>query len=988
MIASVAIRRLSFALVATTAATISVTAQTPNLSEAVRFREIGPTRQSGRFVEFAVVDATPRLFYAATGSGGLWKTTNSGITFESVFDNQPVISIGAVAVAQSDPSIVFVGTGEANNSRSTYYGDGVYKSTDAGATWKNVGLPNSGHIGRIVINPKNPSIVFVAALGHLYSENPDRGLYRSADGGATWTKVIDHKVDGRSIGVVDVAMNPLNPNELYAATYDKVRKPWSFGEGGPGTAFFKSTDGGVKWTQLTAGLPTGLLGRTGIAIAYSDPKTVYMTIENANSDGRGGGDPAQRKARMALGFGDGTIGDELYRTDDAGKTWRKVAPNAGAPPQPPQVEEPAGGGAGRGAAGADSAAGRGGAAGAGGRGGRGGTPFGANPPYYYAQIRVDPQNKEHLYQLEVGVKHSTDGGKTWSSPFGFGGDNHALWINPKDPNHMLLGYDHGMGVTYDAGRNWMHPDNLPLAQFYAISVDNDYPYNVYGGLQDNGSKKGPSSTRSGSIPFEAWYNTGGGDGMYNAVDWKDSRWLYNESQFGPLQRVDQKTGDTKSIRYTRPGAGGRGGRGGGAGGVQACADTAQLRWNWASPILVSPHNSDVIYHAGSRVMRSPFRGDSWQEISPDLTVNEEAKRCGTGNIQYGTITTLDESPVVPGVLWVGTDDGNVQVTRNGGATWTNVRSKLPGHPGYWVSRVAASHTDAGTAYVSVTGLRNDDFKPYIWKTTDYGNTWTSIAGNLPNFSINVVREDHKNPNLLFVGNDQGVFATIDGGRAWTRLNNGLTTVPVHDLALHQRENELVVATHGRGIYIADIVPLQGMTQQAMSADAALFDVQTTVQWETPPTSERSSSNYNGQSRPAGVPIYYYLRSATQGVTVRVYDGSRMIAETPGPGAAGINTVRWNMQQRREASEAEAGAAGGRGGRGGAGGGGAGGGGAGGGGRGGRGGGGGGGGVVFPAAGAANIVLTSVQPGEYRVELQAGNTRVSKNVMILADLWAK
>jgi WD40 repeat protein len=415
--------------------------------------------------------------------------------------------------------------------------------------------------------------------------------------------------------------------------------------------------------------------------------------------------------------------------------------------------------------------------------------------------------------------------------------------------------------------------------------------------------------------------------------------------------------------------------------VQACADTTQIRWNWNAPILVSPHNSDVIFHAGSILLRSPFRGETWQEISPDLTVNDPARRCGSGNIQFATITTIDESPIVPGLLWVGTDDGNVQVTRNGGGTWTNVRTRITGHPGYWVSRVTASHHDPAVAYVTVTGLRNDDFKPYIWKTTDYGQTWSSIAGNLPNSSINVVREDHKNPNLLIVGNDIGVFATIDGGRAWTRLNNGFTTNPVHDLVIHQRENEVVVGTHGRGIYIADITPLQGLTAQAMASDVTLFDLQPTVRWETPPTPVTGSLNYNGQSRPAGVPIHYYLRSAVQGVTVRVFDGARVIAETPAPGAAGFNTVRWNLQQRREVSEAETAGrgGGGRGGRGGAGGGG-------GGGRGGRGGGAG--GVVFPAQGAGNAVLTNVLPGDYRVEVQAGNTRVTKNVMILADVWAK
>ena len=985
-------------------------AQTPaNLAEAIRFREIGPTRQGGRFVDFAVVESKPQIFYAATGSGGLWKTVNNGISFEPVFDNEHTISIGAVAVSQSNPDVVYVGTGEGNNSRSVYYGDGVYKSTDGGKTWKNVGLPNSGHIGRIVVHPTNPNVVVVAALGHLYGENPDRGVYRSADGGATWTKTLDYKVDGRAIGAVDVQMDPSNPQVLYAATYDKVRHAWSFGEGGQGSRLFKSTDGGATWQMLTNGLSTGLLGRIGISIARSDPKTVYAVIENVNSLTM---PEAQRKACLALGYGDNSIGDELFRSDDAGKTWRKVAPNASAPAAPQgedssatatggacggrggrgagAVAPPAGGAAGRGAADTAAAGGRGGrggrggaaggrgaggagaadttagARGAGGGGGRGAT-FGANPPYYYGQIRVDPKNKEHIYLLSVGVTHSIDGGKVWTSPFNFGGDNHALWIDPKDPDHMLLGYDHGMGVTFDGGKNWLHPDNLPTAQFYSIAYDNDHPYNVYGGLQDNGSKKGPSSRRGGgNIPFEAWYNTGGGDGMYNVVDWKDSRWLYNESQFGPLQRVDQLTGESKSIRYARPAGDAR----------------PPLRWNWAAPILVSPHNSDVIYHAANVLLRSSFRGENWTEISPDLTVNAEDRRGGTGNIQYATISTIDESPIVAGELWVGTDDGNVQMTRNGGATWTNVREKIPGFPaGYWVSRVAASHYDAGVAYVAVSGYRNDDFKPYLWKTTDFGATWTSIAGNLPNEDVNVIREDHKNPNLLFVGTDLGLYVSLDGGKSYTKLHGGLPTNPIHDLQIHARENELIVATHGRGVWIADITALQGLDAQTMAADAALFDIQTTVQWANVPQPQFASLNYGGQSRPAGVFINYYLKNAVSGgVNVRVLDGARVIAEVTGPGGAGLQTVRWNMQARRDvAPEEQAGRGGGRGGRGG-----------GGGGFGGRGGGRGGanGGIVFPAAGAGNVSLTTVTPGVYTVVLKAGNTEISKNAVILEDSWAQ
>ena len=929
---------LRIALVATlgflAAGPAALAQQVPNLANAVSFREIGPTHQGGRYVDYAVIESNPRIFYAATGSGGLWKTENHGTTWRSIFDDQPVISIGAVALAQSNPSIVYVGTGEANNSRSTYWGNGVYKSTNAGETWTNVGLPNSGHVGRIVVHPANPNIVFVAALGHLYSQNPDRGLYRTTDGGRTWTKVLDHRVDGREIGVVEVQMDPSNPQVLYAATYDKVRRPWTFGEGGPGSRVFKSTNGGTTWTQLTNGLPTGMSGRIGISIARNAPRTVYAVIENADSVGM---PDAQRRARLAQGFGGGTVGDELFRSDDAGATWRKVAP----------APAPSGAAGGRG-------------------GGRGG--FGANPPYYYGQIRVNPLNREHLYLMSVGMTHSTDGGRTWTPAFGFGGDHHAMWINPRDSLHMIVGHDHGMGVTFDGGRTWLRPDNKPLAQYYAVGYDMEVPYNVYGGLQDNGSQKGPSTRRGGeNIPFELWYRVGGGDGMYNVVDPNDSRWLYNESQFGNIQRMDQQTGQGQSIRYTRP------------------QGQPALRWNWNAPIHISPHNSNVIYHGANVLLRSPFRGNTWEEISPDLTVHDSSRRNGTGNIQYATITSVEESSIVPGLIWVGTDDGNVQLTRNGGANWTNLRSRINGHPGHWVSRVVASYHDPAVAYVTVTGYRADDFRPYVWKTTDYGQTWTSIAGNLPNEPINVIREDRRNPNLLFVGSELGLHVTLDGGRLWTRLRNGMPTNPVHDLQIHPRDNEVIAATHGRGIFIADIRPLQQLSAQVASSDAYLFEPQPTIQWAPEQRPVAATVNFAGESRPAGVAISYYLRTAVSGgVTVRVYDGARVIAETNGPGGAGIQTVRWNMQAQRTLTEAEMAGAGGRGGRGGRGGG-----------RGGAGGRGGGRGAaggdqttVFPAGGAPNTTLTSVAPGAYRVVLTVGGREQAQTAVILEDVWAK
>ncbi len=926
--------------------------------DAVRFREIGPTAQGGRYVDFAVVESNARVFYAATATGGLWKTVNNGISFTPVFDNQADFALGAVALAQARPDVIYVGTGEANNSRSTYGGNGVYKSVDGGKSWTQSGLSNAGRIGRIVVHPKNPDIVFATASGRLYSENPERGVYRSTDGGRTWTKTLDHKVEGREIGAIDVAMDPANPNVLYAATYDKVRRPWTFGEGGPGSAIFKSTDGGTSWRQLTSGLPTGMLGRIGLAIARSDPKTVYAVVENANArDPKV--TPEERRTRLAEGFGDGSIGDELYRSDDAGATWRKVAPpvpstgsgqapSTGSGQAPAATPAQASGERGRGAQPAAQPQG-------GGRG-RGGWT-GGNPPYYYGQIRVDPKNKEHVYLLSVGVTHTTDGGKTWSSAFGFGGDNHALWINPADSDHLILGHDHGMGVSFDAGRTWLSPDNKPLAQFYAITYDMEQPYNVYGGMQDNGSSRGPSTMKGGgSIPFEAWYRVGGGDGFYNVVDPTDSRWLYNESQFGAIQRMDQKTGQGRSIRYTR------------------AQGQPPLRWNWSSPILISPHNPEVVYHAANVLLRSANRGDTWTEISPDLTKNLPERRGGSGNIQYATITTIDESPVIGGVIWAGTDDGNVQVTRDGGKTWTNVTDTIAGHPGYWVSRVIASHHDAAAAYVTVTGYRHDDFKPFAWKTTDYGATWSSIAGNLPNEAINVIREDRENPNLLVVGTDFGVHASLDGGRTWQRMKNGITTSPVHDLAIHPRDRELIVGTHGRGIYIADIGGLQALTSAVIATEAHLAPIVPTVQHVAGLRPMVASLNYSGQSRLPGVHINYYLKSPATGVTVRVYDGARVIAETTSaPANTGLNTVRWTMQSSRAMTEAERQQAAGRGGRG----------------FGGGFGGGRGGAAAAPAtpqfpAAAQNTVLATVPPGEYRVVLSVGGREYAQTALVMAE----
>ncbi|MFC2097978.1 WD40/YVTN/BNR-like repeat-containing protein, partial [Bacteroidota bacterium] len=870
------------------------------------YRSIGPTRQGGRYVDFAVVKDNPITFYCATASGGLWKTVNNGITYTSIFDNESVISIGDVAVADTDPNIVWVGTGEANNSRTAYYGDGVYKSTDAGETWTNMGLKESHHIGRIIIHPKNPDIVYIAAEGHLYSENPERGIYKTTNGGKSWEKileVIDHK---KYIGAIDLAIDPSDSNILYAAMYDRVRRAWTFNEGGPGSGIYKTTDAGENWKQLKKGLPGGMIGKIGLEVSVSNPNVLYANIENANAK-----EATEKERYQDLLAGrpteGGTIGDEMYRSDDKGETWYKTHPDD--------------------------------------------VTVGGGPPYYYQQVRIDPNDEDHVYVLGMGMFETKDGGKTWKSPFRFGGDNHGMWIDPANSEHIMLGYDHGMGISYDAGKNWLHPDNIPLAQAVAVGLDNNYPYNVYTGLQDNGSKMGPSSKRNyGSIVFEDWQNIGGGDGMYNVVDINDE-YLYNESQNGPISRRNLKTGETKSIRY-RP------------------TDGKRLRWAWNAPIITSQYDAAVVYHASNIVVKTTNRGESWTEISPDLTTNNEERIVGTGNIQYCTIVTMDESPILSDLLWVGTDDGNVHVTKDGGKNWTLLNENIPDNPGHWISRVEASNHNPAVAYVTMTGYRCDDFKPYVYKTSDYGQTWESIASNLPNEPLCVIREDYKNPGLLFVGTTMSVYVSVDGGKYWNKLRGNLPTTPVEDIKIHPRENDLVLGTHGRGIFIADISPLQEMGHNALDKDALLFNIEPNILWERTARTDVSSANYNGESEKPGVHINYYLKNDQEkDVIIKIYQGHRVLDELKVENTAGIHQATWNLsarlrkftdeekEQRKQQSERMTRRARER-------------------------------GFNMPNRGSDPEYLKgTVGIGEYTVELCVGDIKIRKTARVMKDHWA-
>ncbi len=805
------------------------------------YRSIGPTRQSGRFVDIAVPSQQPGTFYIAAASGHLWKSENHGLSYEVLFENEDVYSIGAIAVAPSDPNILYLGSGEANNSRSTYWGDGVYKSTDAGATWTHMGLPESHHIGRVVVHPTDPGIVYVAALGHLYSDNPERGLYKTTDGGESWELVLAHEARGKAIGVVDVVMDPTDPQVLYATTFDKVRVPWSYDLGGPGSRVWKTTDGGESWEMLTNGLPDGMLGRIGIDIYHRDPNILYLTVENANKEGMS---DEERLAELENHESSrGMIGGEIYRSDDAGATWYRTH--------------------------ADS------------------LDIGGGPAYYYGQIIIDPNDPDVVHVLSAASWGSFDGGKTWERrPLGFGGDDHALWIDPEDSDHMILGYDHGMGVTWDGGEVWYHPDNQSLAQFYAVGHDMSRPYRVAGGLQDNGSQMAPhTNITGGPLRFEHWMRVGGGDGMYNEIEPCTNRYLYNESQFGPITRTDLWTGERKGIRYSDP----------------------ELRFNWNAPILISTHDCDVIFHGSNRVLRSDNRGESWEVISDDLSKADPATlatgKGGDGNIQYATITTLDQSPLDEDVIWAGTDDGNVQVTRDGGRTWTLLNANIPGNPEYWVSRVEASNHESGTAYVSFTGMRRDDFRAFVYETTDFGESFTDITSNLPEEPINVVREHHANPNLLFVGTDFAVYVSVDGGGSWTRMKNDMPTQAAYDMKIHPREDDLIVATHGRGIYIADISALAQITPEVLASDAYFFQPESKIRWVGADMMNVASDNFDGESEPLAIPLYYYLgQDMADEVTLTVYQGEEAIAELSGSGKSGIHEVQWGMDKREERSQ--------------------------------------------------------------------------------------
>jgi len=819
------------------------------LLKCFQYRNIGPFRSGAWITDFAVPESPEKehlyTFYVAGRNGGLWKTTNNGTTFKPVFDDQDIFSIGDIALAPSEPQIVWVGTGEHATARSSYWGDGVYKSPDGGETWKHMGLEETHHIGRVVIHPGNPDIVYIAAMGHLFSPNKERGVYKTGDGGETWEKVL---YINERVGVIDLAVNRDNPDVLYAAAYEKDRFPWHFEAGGEESGIYKTEDAGKTWKRLSKGLPKGKTGRIGLDIYRSNPEIIYAVVENTNMR-----PPTEEEARRDRERGvepeEREIGGEVYRSEDAGETWEKMN----------SVMDNVGGKA----------------------------------AYSFNQIRVDPNNDQKVYVTSICLASSDDGGRTWqdinwpprkmfSSAFG---DVRTLWIDPRNSDRLMMGSDGGVFVSYDGGKTCDFYDNLPMAQYYDICVDMEDPYNVYGGLQCHDSWKIPTSSWSGEVSLEDMIPMGGGDGMYNVVSPEDSRWVYNSIQFGGHQRIDQKLGIRTDIEPRRE------------------EGKPPYRFNWCPPLEISPHNSDVIYAGTQMLLRSMHRGENWQEISPDLTTNDAVKIAGKGHIQYCTITTISESPVTPGLIWVGTDDGKVWVTQNSGADWKDLTQNLVriGAPeNYWVSRVFASHHKEGRAYVSKTGFRRDDFRSFLYQTDDFGRTWTDISGSLPNKPVNVVFEDRKNQDLLFAGNDKGIYVSIDRGEKWISMRNNMPTIAVTDLLIHPRENDLVAGTYGRGIFITDISPLQELDKDVLEEEVYLFPVEPAAQRVTRPWGNYSlygDRHHSAPNEPDVMRIYYYLKDKTsEGMTVRIKDAfGNVLCELKGSGESGINTVIWNMR---------------------------------------------------------------------------------------------
>jgi photosystem II stability/assembly factor-like uncharacterized protein len=769
------------------------------------WRSVGPANMSGRVSAVLGNPRNPKEILVGFASGGLWRTVNAGTTWTPVFDHEKVSTVSALAMAPGDTSVVWAGTGEADSRNSISPGGGVYRSGDAGKTWTFMGLAETRQIGRIVIDPADANVVYVAALGHAWGPNRERGLFKTTDGGHTWTNA---KFISDRAGFVDVVMDPSNHNVLWAASWERQRTPYSLQSGGPGSGLWKTTDAGATWARISGGgFPSTALGRIGLAVAPSNPQVVYARIEadsNPNPESLRKGFVADTSKRQRLQSG-------LYRTTDGGATWTKMNSSN-------------------------------------------------DRPFYFSQVGVDPKDADRVYWMDIGISFSNDGGRTPRSVgSGIHVDYHGFWVDPSDPDHYIVGEDGGLAVTYDRGRTYDAIMQMPVGQFYAITLDMQQPFWICGGLQDNGSWCGPSRTnRRAGILDQDWFNVGGGDGFYAGIDPTDPNTVYAESQGGSISRLDLRTWERKQIRpVTQPLSrlledSVLIARGDTAAPITPAAQRTvdaykaritadslnRPRFNWSTPFFVSPHNPGTLYLGGHRLYKSVDRGDHWSPISEDLSTRDSLRiklstrtsggitRDITGAETHGTITTVAESPLRAGIIWAGTDDGNVWLTTSDGAAWTSLTGRFAGVPAKtWVTRVEPSHFDTATCYVTFDGHRDDNNHPYVFVTTDFGRTFRSLSASLPDdYFVHVIREDPRRRDLLFLGTEYAPFVSFDTGATWHRLDFAMPTVPVHDLAVHRRDRVLVAATHGRSIFTMDIGPLEELTDSMLAAPFHLFTV--------------------------------------------------------------------------------------------------------------------------------------------------------------------